>query len=261
MGARRILFGIGLLIFLMLTTLYLFSEEEEEPAVPASYGSRVTLSVDLHDISVGTPFTLSLLVDFEKPEDVSIIAPVYTGVLTLDRFLKTPRILGQDRTGQNRTLTNIEYRFIPTQEGEFTMGAFVITTPDGVTLTQPVVINIQRRTTGPGILNLQLRWEGAPRQITAGERVTFMLHVNDPRQGSERMLYPPPSFFMPQVPKGVILSQEPLSQQERDAGFVLKLQLIPLAAGEFSLAARNLLQENVRYRIPALRIIITERDR
>ena len=64
---------------------------------------------------------------------------------------------------------------------------------------------------------------------------------------------------MPQVPRGVILSQESLTQQERDAGYVLKLTLIPLTAGEFNLAARNLLQEGVRYRIPALRIIIVER--
>ena len=258
MDTGRKLFSVGLLI--ILTAAAQFLAAEEIVAAPA-LGSRVTLSVDLHDISVGSPFSLSLLVDYEKPEDVNVTAPVYTGILTLDRFLKTPRILGQDRAGQNRTLTNIEYRFIPIQEGEFTLGAFTITTPDGVTVTQPVVLNVQRRTLGPGILNLQLRWEGAPRQIAAGERATFLLHVNDPRQGSERILYPPPSFFMPQVPRGVLLSQEPLSQQERDAGFVLKLALIPLAAGEFNLTARNLLHDNVRYRIPALRITVTERER
>ena len=256
MGAGRNLFGIGLLTILFLTLAYLYAEEEEVPAVILP-GSRVTLSVDLHDISVGSPFSLSLLIDSPKPEDVSVEVPPHTGVLTIDRFVKTPRVLSA-----NLTMTHIEYRFIPTTEGEFILGSFRVTTPQGITETQPVVLNIQRRVTGPGILNLQLRWEGAPRQTTAGERIILMLHVSDPRRSvSDEIQYPPPSFFMPQVPRGVILSQTPLSQQERDSGYVLKLTLIPLTEGEFNLPARNILQENIRYRIPLLRIPVTERER
>ena len=99
-------------------------------------------------------------------------------------------------------------------------------------------------------------WEGAPAQMTAGERAVFTLRITG-RTGGQ---LPPEEFFMPEVPPGVILAPLPVSAEERAGGIVLKLNLIPLNA-DFYLPARVLQYENIRFGIPALRIGVSIRNK
>jgi len=96
-----------------------------------------------------------------------------------------------------------------------------------------------------------LTWEAA-REMTFKDRQTLALRANEL---VNRL--PPPYFFMPKVPQNVILASAPVTAQERSRGIVLKLTLIPLSAGMFTLPAYTLTyDENTRFQIPALNILV-----
>jgi hypothetical protein len=205
-------------------------------------------------LTVGSPFTLTILIDYPYANEVSIVAPSFAGVLNLDRFIK------YSRGRETRTQTVIEYTFIPLVSRRYVLDSFTIVTPLGTTATGQFVLNIRTEGGGQMIITPSLAWEAdgsmsaIPRQITAGERLTFLLRATDFDSQS-----PPPEFFMPEVPQGVILTLSRQTEQERTGGVLIKMTVIPLAPGEFILPARVLQHENVRFQIPALNIRVVGR--
>jgi hypothetical protein len=257
MDGRRRLFGNGLVIMQnankhILLTLFLLITSGIF-AQNTGIGSAVTVTISPEVLTVGSPFTLTLLVDYPAPEEVSVIMPQLSRSLFLDRYIRVPRV-----SGTGRTQTSFEFRLISNTSGSITIGQLSVVTPLGTTETESIVLNISGETAEQRILTLQFRWEGAPRQITTGERITFLLRDTDAHAQNS---YPQPAFFMPQVPRGVILSQSPVSAQESQSGVVFKLTLIPLEAGDFNLPAQILQHENVRFEIPPLHIRVIERTR
>ncbi|MCL2196146.1 MAG: BatD family protein [Treponema sp.] len=98
-----------------------------------------------------------------------------------------------------------------------------------------------------------LIWE-ASGEMTFKTRQTLTLRANSL---IDRL--PPPSFFMPKVPQNAILSSAAITPQEKSRGIVLKLTLIPLSAGSFTIPAYTLTQdENTKFEIPALRVLVKE---
>jgi len=242
MGTGRILFRTGLLVLLLSTAIH---AQETGPGV--SY----TISPEI--IHEGEPFTVSLVVDYPYSQHITLITPDFNDDISIDRITQFPRSIG------GKVYTIIECRLIPGVSGLFTLGEFQITTAGGTAKTEPIILNIL--SDGKIIFTPQFHWFGAPEQTAAGNRLTLTLQGDNVRPGGERVQYPPPSFFNPEVPKGVILSQAPVSPQERERGIVLKLTLIPLEAGVFNLPARSLQYEGIPLEIPELNIRITERER
>ncbi|MCL2806085.1 MAG: BatD family protein [Treponema sp.] len=238
--------NILILILFIFGFSLLFAEDKEitEPAVSVSVNPSV--------LTAGSPFTVSIFIDYPFPDDITVITPPFPASITLERFFKAPRTAG----GVTRTL--LEYRFSlagpPNAGNSLRMGSFTLITPLGIAETGDIVINI--RATGEETIVTRLVWEGHSRQMAVGERATITLRVNNPN-----IQLPQPAFFMPEVPRGVILSRLQIPPQEREDGIVLKLTLIPLETGNFNLPSRVLLQGRVRFEIPSLLIRITERIR
>jgi hypothetical protein len=192
---------------------------------------------------VGIPWVFTLLVDYPLPEDVAVLAPSFTDVLFLDRFLKSPRV------AEGHTWTTVEYSFVPQTSGLFTLELFTVICPLGVTETTPLVLDIREADERQKILVPRIVWERTPSLVTAGERAVFTLRANG--WNSQK---PPADFFLPEVPQGVILELSSLSAGDRTGGIAARFTVIPLDAGEFLLPARTLYYENVRFEIPVLRI-------
>ena len=274
---------ITLTIF-MLISQYAFSEEQQaehqseeqteqqtekppEPPPPPLEGTgRVIVTISQDTLTVGVPFTITLLVDYPEPEDVEVITSDFSSYLKLEHFEKSPidtdMNLLQQATRKDRntekvyTQTSLEFIFIASNVGRITLDPFTIASPHGARRTSPIVLVIHPRAEVQRINSQRLIWEGAPRQIPAGERVTFYLRFQNLRpENIDSKLSS--AFFMPQVPRGVILSQSPVSSQEKENGIALKLTMIPLTEGNFNLPARSLHHTNVRYDIAALSIRIT----
>jgi len=239
-------FRVTLIVFLLIPFLFLHAQEDTDTEEIEDPGPQVFTSVNPEIPVIGRPLTISLIIDYPVPEEVTVIPPSFASSLTLDRIVKTPRVTG------TQVLTVVEYRFIPTRSGRVVLESFTVVCPLGVKETESLILNIRAEGGEPLILTPRLVWEGAPRQIAVGDRITLVLRASG--WSSRR---PPPEFFMPPVPQGVILALLPLSEQERAGGIAVKLTLIPLTSGDFRLSARTLRDENVVFTIPALNIQIT----
>jgi len=276
------------LSILLLITQYAFSQEHEqpepepkqeqkqqEPEQPAVQApqqqlegtGRVTVTISQDNLTYGVPFTLTFLVDYPEPEEVSVVPPEISSSLTMEQFVKSPVVTDIEQlhqTGRRSrnpkdniyTQTSIEFTIIPNATGRIMLDSFTVISPHGARYTSPIVLIVNPRAEVRRAVSQRLVWEGAPRQAATGERITFYLRLQNFRPDSADT-YPGSAFFMPQVPQGVILSQNSIPAHEKEAGVVLKLTLIPLAEGNFSLPARSINHENVRYDIPALTIRIT----
>jgi len=239
--------GINFCItFIIFLFIFPRSASAQNANTPQTENNPVVYtSINPEPLSPGKPFTLTLLVDYPVPEDVNVIAPPFSGFLTLDRFIKSPRIT------ETRTQTVFEYRLIPKNTGLFVLESFTVVCPGGITEAGPFVLNIRAEGDAYRILVPRISWEEAPRQLATGERALLTLRANDWNEPG-----PPPEFFMPQVPQGVILALAPLTAQERESGIAAKFTLIPVTVGDFRLGARSLQYENFRFEIPALQIRI-----
>jgi len=208
-------------------------------------------------LETGVPWTITLIVDCDSPDEVTVIPPSFSFFFMLERFLKTPRLTETD------IQTVIEYRFIPSREGSFELGPFTVITPEGTARTKAHFLTVRPSARRQKILTPAVSWEtsqrAVPRQMTAGDRLDLILRVTGMDRGAlnpaDSLL--PPEFFMPEVPPGAILVSSPLTPQERAGGITLKLTLIPLE-GDFYIPARTLETENARFEIPALRIQVNQ---
>jgi hypothetical protein len=237
--------------FFVTLTFFLLTFTNVNAQETMQFYARISPEV----LIVGSPFTLTILLDYPFANEVSVIPPSYEGVLKLDRVIKYAR--GRE----TRTQTVVEYTFTPIVSRHFVLESFTIVTPLGRTATGQFVLNIRREGEERMIITPSLAWESdgslsaVPRQITAGERLTFLLRATD----FDSQL-PPPEFFMPEVPQGVILTLSRQTAQERTDGVLIKMTVIPLAPGEFTLPERVLQYENIRFQIPALNVRVVGRS-
>jgi len=209
---------------------------------------------------VDNPWTLSLIIDYPYPDDVSVVEPPFP--LSLDRVVKYSKRL------ETKIQTVLEYRFIPSRSGSFKIGAFTVICPDGITETDTFNLDVHTVNEKQALPVLRLFWEinhgqisslspsEASFQMTTGERVLLVLRVNSLNSHSVAE-FPPQEYFMPTAPQGAIFVLSPLSEEERAVGIMLKLTIIPLK-GDFFLDARTLQHENFIFEIPQLFIRINE---
>lgn len=211
--------------------------------------------------AVNSTWTLSLIVDYPFPDDVSVIEPQFNTKFFLERIIKYSKTLG------TKVQTVFEYSFTLSVSGIFRIEPFTVIYPGGITKTIPFNLNIRPVNEKREFPVLRLFWEMNTEQnlflpaadsykMTAGEHALLILRVNNLNSHSEPD-YPPQEFFMPSVPQGAILALLPLSTEERNEGIMLKLKLIPLK-GDFRLSAKTLQHENLIFEIPPLFIRVNE---
>jgi len=246
----NLIFRVTLIVFLLIPFLFLHAQEDTDKEEEENLGPQIFTSISPEIPLSGRSFTVSLVIDYPVPEEVTVIAPPFAGSFILDRIVKTPRVT------ETRVFTVVEYRLIPQRSGRVVLESFTVVCPAGVRESESFALNVRGEGEEPLVRSPRLAWEGVPRQMAAGDRVTLVL-----RASGWNSREPPPEFFIPPVPQGVILASLPLSDEERAGGIAVKLTLIPLNAGNFRLNARTIrhetANESVIFSIPALNIQIT----
>jgi hypothetical protein len=238
------------LIFILIVNIITLSAEDNAAVEVTTYPAVPVIN---------SSWTISLIVDYPFPDDVSVIEPEFP--FTLDRIVK------YSKTKDAKIKTVFEYSFIPSEGGSFKIGAFTVMYPDGITKTDTINLDIRPLNEKRTLPVLRLFWdikhdkisslsEVNLFQMTEGERALLVMRLN--RLNSQPVLeYPPQEFFAPVAPQGAILALSPLSTEERAAGIMLKLTLIPLK-GDFRLDARTLQNENFIFEIPPLYIRVNK---
>jgi len=239
--------------FLILIFFILISRAAFAPWISAQQVPSVSVTVNPDVLLPGVPFNLTFLINHSDPDEVIITSPSFPREFILDRMIKHPHSAGLQNT---EIYTLAEYRIVTYSSGTFMLNSFQIQTPSGITETGAFNIIIRSPAPVQRYTTQSLRWEiRSLDAIAAGDRITLTLRANN--YNSQQ---PASSFFMPQVPQGVILSSQSVSQAERHEGIIMKLLFIPLSAGSFSLPARVLEYDTIRFEIPALHLNIINRN-
>jgi len=234
-------------------------------ALPAEQktGPRILIHSSPDRPVAGSTWTFTLLVDHGEPNEVDVLAPHFTGALLLEQVIKSPRIMSPGTDGSAweipsavtpETLerwTVMEYRFLLNSPGSISLDPFTVITPHGQTMTAPFYLNVQRPRNVTETQNYRFVWEGTPTELKTGENAVFTLRS----VGRNRPDIPEALLFQP--PPGHILESIPLTPEEKEEGYTLKLRLIPLGAQPFSLERRQFPYNGVVCEIPALRIPVS----
>ena len=242
-------FFLSLIFFILIFSGFyaprLCAQETETEEVPFV---SVTVSPDI--LTPNTLFNLTFIIDYPDPNEVTVTAPAFPASLTLNQIVRYPVMT------ESRMRTVVEYRLTANRGGIITLDSFSINMPQASIQTGSFAIRIQNPAIEQRFITPRLYWEGAQTggARKAGDRITLILRAQN---WTSRQ--PPSSFFMPEVPRGVILSSQNISAAERESGILLKMTLIPLSAGDFNLSARVLEYENIRFEIPALNISVNNR--
>jgi hypothetical protein len=196
----------------------------------------------------GSPLTLTLLVDHGNPDEVNVLAPLFSEDIILDYMLKGPRV----HEGSEKW-TAIEFRFSQISHGTVTFDPFTVITPKGQSKTAAFIIDVQEPSpnTAGGTTLFRTIWENVPVALKVGENAIVVLRVNGWKNA---FALPSSGLFLPPVPMGYIIESLPISEKEKPAGIALKLRIIPLQTGVLTMANRRLTIENAIYEVPVLRI-------
>jgi hypothetical protein len=240
----------GLLSVLALTPLLappVLAAQEEE-------GTRVTVFSSPENPAAGSSWVLTLLVRHPAPEEVTVLAPPFTGSFFLDQAVKVPRTVnpGPEQQGTEpapaELWTAAEYRFMLNSPGTFTLDAFTVITPRGRTETPPLTVQVRRARANAGPVRPRLAWDGIPALLRTGEAAVVNLRVSG---WDSRQPVPQPAFFTPPVPEDFILEA---AGGDFTDGTLLRLKLIPLGRQPLALPGRTITQGNAAFEIPPLHI-------
>ena len=251
-------------LFALMAAGFLYAED----------GPRIMIEVSEGTPLAGSTWVFTVLVDYGNPNQVSVLEPPFAEGLVLEQVLQGSRLVnfgswltGAPHAAAYERWTATEYRFVLSRPGIFTFDPFTVVTPQGQAITRPFTLMVQDPQ--GGALHYGTAWTGIPESLVTGERSVFTLRiVGDPPPESgnlDRFLTRPPlpraGLFMPAVPPGHILESLPIAQFEAAQGTVLRLRLIPLEAGSFSLEQRQFSYGDAVFEIPALHIPVNQSAR
>jgi hypothetical protein len=196
----------------------------------------------------GGSWTLILLVDHPRPQELEVRPPPFPPGLILEARRREPRLVGDERW------TALEYRFTLQGSGRLDLGPFEITGPRSAARSAPLSLDIPAPAK-TGERRFQLVWEYIPSRLAAGEAVEFSLGI--PGWDTRRPM-PAAALLLPPTPPGCILEALELRPGDAEAGRVLRLRLISLSGGRFTLPRRTVRVGDLLLDIPALEIPAAE---
>jgi hypothetical protein len=240
-------------LFSLFFCINLSAQDEEE-------GVRVFVRHSLEQPPVvGTPWTLTLLIDHSEPDDVTVLAPSFGDRIFLDEMLKSPRIMDGIDTPFFEKWTATEFTFTLNSPGTVFFDSFTVITPRGEVRTEPFEINITRPQETVIKANYRLSWQGVASGLIIGEGSVIRLSFTGLNRETPAGSIPLPEYgqFIPTVPQGHIVEFVPLSPEERRTGLALRIRIIPVTAVPFTLDRRIVTHGNVTFEIPAIRIPVS----
>jgi hypothetical protein len=235
MGGRRKPPGAGLLIRPPVLAAALLAGAWTLGAQTPAGELRVLAETAPAEPLTGGLWTITFLVDHPRPGEVEVLPPPWPAALAFDSMRREARFVEQE------PWTLVEYRFVIRGSGGIRLGPFEIASPRGRARIGPLSLEVRAAP--------RLVWENIPPRLAVGEALEFSLRLVDRGSGP-----PPAAAPLPPAPRDCILEALELRPGDREAGRVLRLRLIPLAAGEFVLPAAAASFGNPPLEIPPLRI-------
>ena len=234
-------FRIWPVFFLILLTTAAFSQNTVIP--------EVIIQCTPESPFAGSELTLTLLVEYPNPHEVTILSPSFPESFFLDRSLKSARFMPE--TDTENMWTQAEYHIKTDSPGTYTIDPFIIITPGGSVWTESITLTVRDALITNAVLRPLLVWDGVPPELHTGQSASVSLLM---RGWDSGFPLPGPFIFMPPLSEGLILEMEEPADSAGAAACVLRLRLTPLGAGPLYLPARSVIYNSINFEIPSLNI-------
>jgi hypothetical protein len=248
MARRRRPFGTGLLGFL----LFILFPHPSGASGPEE-DLLVIAEISPDDPVQNAPWKLSFLVDHPVSGELRVLPPSLPAALSLEQVRTEGRWI-RTAENQNARWTLVEFLFIPQRAGLFSLGSFEFIAPHKRALTGELQVYVRSE---EGVLreyHPQLLWDPYPGSLRIGERTELTLRLVD---WNPAVPLPGKLSFLLDAPEEAVLEDLPLTGTDRGRQVILRLGLIPLKGGLFSLPPLHSHYEAAALTSPALSIRIS----
>lgn len=225
-GLHRLLVDMLPWILVLRGAGYLWSVPGSQEAL------QVLVQTESNVLTVGSPWKLTLLVEYPEADRVAVTLPPLPSVLSLDRVRTGVRSI------EATPWTVVEYTFIPTGTGTVTLRPFEVQVPGKRGLTGPQTLSIQGPN-GPGpVFSPRLFWTGLPEVPRVGFPMILELHLesSDPGASPGGAV----TDLVVDLVEDALVESLPVTNEERERGLLYRIRCIPLKSGELSLPQAKL---------------------
>ncbi|MDR3276002.1 MAG: hypothetical protein LBT11_02130 [Treponema sp.] len=261
--ARRFFHGRpGLLVQLCILAGFLLNL----PLGAQSGSPGIFLETSSAEARSGENWYISILVDHPNPMDVAVKPPVFPPGLSLERvrtgtrFISTPS--GPEEGGLSRggrRWTELEFLFVPQEEGLYRVPPFEISLPTGFFQTAAFTVQVGGGNQTTGASQPKAVWENAPASLVPGQVAEIRLRLTGVEAkdaaAQDTIAYRPVALagILEALPENGSPDAVPAG-----SGAVLRFRLIPLDGPEVLIPAGLLRYGEQSIPVPALRIEVGE---
>ncbi|MDR1363405.1 MAG: BatD family protein, partial [Spirochaetaceae bacterium] len=197
------------------------------------------------------PFTLNILVNHPDPDEIYMEPPDFHGAFTMERMrVETRFVLSSPREGDR--WTDFEFLLTAIETGSQRLDPFQITVFEETVKTNPVNVYVREEKLDTKIA---LAWFGE-----GGRGRVYPVRIGDSREVALRITNWRESSVYPAIPlrieapQNAIIEGAALSKNDRDAGIILRLKIIPLDEKPIIINRQSVYYEKNPLEIPALQV-------
>jgi len=204
---------------------------------------EVRLETNPANPTVNNPWSVFILVNHPRPDEVSVDSPDFPSSLALERIRTDTRtILGAN--SQSERWTRVEFLFIPRRAEALRLEPFEVRIQERLALTDVISVRVQGESSNR--YEPRFRWLSPPVGLRLGEtgEITLELTNWDP---ARRI---PEDFFSGRAPLNAILEENP--PVRTDAGYRYTILLIPLGGANVKLDAFAFLSDTYTLSVPEI---------
>jgi hypothetical protein len=204
---------------------------------------EVRLETNPANPTVNNAWSVFILVNHPRPDEVSVDSPDFPSSLALERIRTDTRtILGAN--SQSERWTRVEFLFIPRRAEALRLEPFEVRIQERFALTDVISARVQGESSNR--YEPRFRWLSPPSGLRLGEagEITLELSNWDP---ARRI---PEDFFSGRAPLNAVLEENP--PVRTDAGYRYTILLIPLGGANVKLDAFAFLSDTYTLSVPEI---------
>ena len=237
------------LIFIVLNPVGLWADEDEiEEYEPI----EVRLETNPANPTVNNPWSVIVLVNHPRPDEVNVDSPVFPASLALERIRTDTRTIvgtsSQPGTGsQTERWTRVEFLFIPRRAETVRLEPFEVRIHERHALTDGINVRIQGESSNR--YEPRFRWVSPPSNLRLGEMGEINLELTnwDP---ARRI---PEDFFRGRAPLNAVLEQNP-PERTAAGSYRYRIVLIPLDLSRVKLEAFSFYSDTYTLSVPEINL-------
>jgi hypothetical protein len=211
---------------------------------------EVRLEINPANPTVNNPWSVFVLVNHSRPDEVSVESPEFPASLALERIRTDTRtILGtspQSGTGaQSERWTRVEFLFTPRRAEAIRLEPFEVMIHERFALTEAISVRVQGESSNR--YEPRFRWLSPPAGLRPGEagEITLELTNWDP---ARRI---PEDFFRGRAPLNAILEENP-PVRTAEGSYRYRIILIPLDQSNVRLEAFSFYSDTYTLAVPEI---------